>query len=385
MNSKVERYAIGVKGGYGLTNFGDDALLVALYPRLRRIVDKKEMVLFCPAARYIQKQVGDVVAIASARHVVHCETLIYGGGTQFYDFSITHSGSLAAMRRFVHRASNPRTLVGRIRSRLSPVQDFTKAMPDEFQKVVALGVGLGPFEGDSNRLRVAQEMVACAAFVSVRDGVSLRYCREWGREEIHEGADLCFLPGAFQIPAASSRSSPESIGIIVRDWIYSRSTRGLLKQMRIATEKLRNLGFRVIFVVFAKERDKDWLATLKAWGERACVWDPHSQSIDQFLQVLNQFDILVSSRYHGAVFGAILGKPVVTISLEPKLATVGELLNEGGLAWDEPFDAGDLVSQIDTLTTEFRHRQCVLKSLSEMEGARALEMVELALEKLSHQ
>ena len=64
-----------------------------------------------------------------------------------------------------------------------------------------------------------------------------------------------------------------------------------------------------------------------------------------------EFDSLISARYHGAIFGAILGKPVICIDIEPKLRLVSEFL--AGLLWPQPFDEEECLSLIRRVFGEY--------------------------------
>src|SRR5262249_13101907 len=92
--------------------------------------------------------------------------------------------------------------------------------------------------------------------------------------------------------------------------------------------------------------------------ESVTVWNPGSQTIADFLGILNGFDCLLTARFHGALFAALLGKPTVCIEIEPKLRLVSELLGCG--LWRQPFQEAECLALLDTLFQNYDSQQATL-------------------------
>jgi polysaccharide pyruvyl transferase WcaK-like protein len=87
------------------------------------------------------------------------------------------------------------------------------------------------------------------------------------------------------------------------------------------------------------------------------IWQPNlNHNISEFIEGLLNYDIIISSRYHGIVFSAVQGIPSIAIEIEPKLKIAAQTLQPGCLLWKQPFDATELLSHITTILNDYQAR-----------------------------
>jgi hypothetical protein len=119
-----------IKGAYGTGNFGDDALFDVIH---RALPKNASIAVIAKNASYLEKTYNNVIVFLPTDNVhIHCDTLLYGGGTQFYSFSKTSSTWHKIKYHLMHPTYIPNKLLNRL-------------LKISFNKKVGLGLGLGPF------------------------------------------------------------------------------------------------------------------------------------------------------------------------------------------------------------------------------------------------
>jgi len=335
-----------IRGAYGEGNFGDDVLMVACHGLLRRIYAADE-IAFRFASQPSESERAYVERLLPGINIIRfeadasAELVVWGGGTQFYSFSGTRT-----VTPFYRKA---------LAGLLDPKKAYNYLVRKTFngkynsrQRFAALGVGIGPFVSGSAEEGYTRDLFSCMDFVAVRDDDSMRLCQTWNVTKAALRSDLCFLPGVWwpeQIQAIGSSCQERQIGIIVRDWPHDAAGAAYDAPLLSAVGNLRKAGYAVSFIIFRADGDSGWVKTLNANGESFLSWKPASQSIADFLGMLNGFDCFLTARYHGALFGALLGKSVICIEVEPKLRLVSELL--GCHLWKQPFEASNCIALIE--------------------------------------
>jgi polysaccharide pyruvyl transferase WcaK-like protein len=306
------------------------------------------------------------------------EVVVWGGGTQFYSFPKTRTAS-----PFYRKA---------LAGLLDPAKTYNYFLKRAFggkfnsrQRFAALGVGVGPFVPGSAEEGYTRNLFSKMDFASVRDDDSMSLCRAWEVSAARQHADLCFLPGAWwpskPTPAAAPSTS-RRVGIIVRDWPHDSAGGAYEQPLASVAESLRERGYTVTYILFRHGGDRGWRTSLEERGESILAWNPEQQTIAQFLAMLSQFDLLLTARYHGALFGALLGIPVVCVEIEPKLKLVSELLTVP--LWARPFDADKCVTLIDQTFQEWPQVRTRMSRVVDAQRELASRMTTEFLEFLAH-
>ena len=134
-------------------------------------------------------------------------------------------------------------------------------------------------------------------------------------------------------PKAINKSKRKKIGLIVRDWVWEETGRAYIEPLKKLYDNNSDFDFQ--YIVFAPFKDPKWMDDLK--DSNVLFWNPEKDTIHGFLECLNEFDAFVSARFHGAIIGALLSKPVICIEIEPKLRILTEDIPEL-LLWEKPFN-----------------------------------------------
>lgn len=171
--------------------------------------------------------------------------------------------------------------------------------------------------------------------VYVRDKFSYEFSKEIN-QNTYLATDICFLPNILNFtPYFNKSNEVKRIGIIVRDWEFSKEGNLYFERVLEEADKLISDSYVLDFILFRDEPMCE--LQLNNTNHRIIKWNPDTQNLDDFLRVLSNYDLFVSSRFHGVIFGALLNIPSIAIEIEPKLRVTKELLDNGVSIWEQPF------------------------------------------------
>lgn len=338
---------IAIKGAYGRGNFGDDMLMLATYKIVRKVFDSASIILICPESNFIRKMIPNAKLVSEIRYE-EADIFIYGGGTQFYSFPLTNRKNARFLLRYiVNYLKNLDYLIKKI------IYIFYKLLfPKKINtKVVAIGVGLGPFIDNSSRFFKSKKIFKAMDYIAVRDIQSYELCKEWACTNLYLRSDLCYLPDLLKeyvcnVGIKNKLEKLKRVGIIVRDWPHTNEGNCYAEPLFKVVDELRSVGKEVEFILFHQTSDKQWIKRLKDRHEPFIAWNPEHEDISCFITRLSTYDVFITARYHGAVFASILGKPVVCIEIEQKLRLVADLFGCGARLWRYPFNTLDCLEYI---------------------------------------
>ncbi|MCF6405367.1 polysaccharide pyruvyl transferase family protein [Chitinophaga filiformis] len=336
------RKNVVVKGAYGEANFGDDALMCTI-ENFFLTNDLRLNVDFCGSSSDYCKRLlrkSGYVDLNDNKKTT-ADVLIYGGGTQFFLFN-SNKGGFYLKLFWKLLTANPGMLIKKIKSKF-----FGKTLVSA-KKSVGLGLGLGPFNPENNKIEDVKNLVGQMDMLYVRDATSLSYCKDWGYEDVNEGADICY--SSFLNYDKSIRSNGtgnhngqkrKKIGVIVRDWNYENGGNAYQDTLLRMIDTNNDPQYEFTFIIFSSLRDVEWKKIISARRYPCLEWDPFQHGIEHFMDKLNAFDGFITARYHGGVMASVLNKPVVCIGIEPKLGILSRQV-KGFRLWDMPFRADDL-------------------------------------------
>lgn len=318
---------ITIKGAYGETNFGDDLLMCVFENYFSKEFPDAKLIFEGEIAEYPSKLLKMATYNKKEENI---SWIVYGGGTQFFSFG-KKKNYFKILKTIL---KNPSILKNKIFGKENIEQkDINTAF---------LGFGLGPFDGNKKAELNAQHKLSSASFIGVRDYVSKQFCDDWNLS-CHLGADVVFSSYFSDFINNINKNDKKTegnkkIGLIVRDWDWEASGKKYIDTLiRFYNENKTSGNYKII--VYAPDRDKEWMKLLK--DEEILIWDPYKHTIKDFLNELNEFDAFISARYHGAIIGALLGKPVICVEIEPKLKILTEQVPQFRL-WKKPFDINEL-------------------------------------------
>lgn len=355
---------IQIEGAFGESNFGDDLLLFATLNMIKQVWNDG---FFLVNARdnsvsgdYLDMFPGvDGVARGIDRYLVRPDILIYAGGTQFYSYpkiadSVQHD-TTGILYRLVRK--------------------FGKVLRRP-KKVAFLGIGIGPFL-DGNEL-ASRNVIDKNSFKSVRDINSVGYLNKWGIRDYVVGSDICFIRKSwieeFSVHYKSANSGVENIGIVVRDFNYDLPGRTYLSGLLEFAERVSNENISVVFFAFSKLKDKNCIDLLQKKGLHVHVWDGNMNEFRGYLEKISSCDFLISARYHGVVFAAMLGLPSIGVALDPKISMLCNELGLGAGLWSDPFDVSALYTSFHEICARYESARVSLNVNTELLEQRSISM-----------
>ena len=377
---KEQTKTIVIKGGYGCGNFGDDALMLAAHEIVKRIFDSESIIFVCRDSDYIQKIIpGAKVFQQNSMEAKNADIIVYGGGTQFYSFPLTSKiGVWLLFSRIMRNVIRPIRLGQKVFQKITE----TSLLSSNVRGIaIAIGIGLGPFIENCKHMHRIKELFTHMDYVAVRDYDSYNLCKQWGLHNVSLRADLCYLPGLWNVEAPESnkvntKGEIRRIGVIPRDWPHTAEGDSYVDPLSQVVHELRVAGKKVEFISFASMSDNEWAKRLKNKDEQFKAWNPEKCTISEFMELLSGYDAFITARYHGVIFASILGKPVVCIEVEQKLRLVSDLFDNGACLWTYPFSASKCLKHISNLEGDYSIAVGSLARIVREQGALVEKMID---------
>lgn len=359
---------IVIKGGYGLRNFGDDALMYYLIKSIEHKFPNMTIALECTKAEYITTWLPSITF--AQPYQVADKAYIYGGGTLYYSFpKKIKAKSLGQKIKLA--ITSPTLVVNKVLAKSRQ----TKLANSSVKKIM-LGLGFGPFHLQNAQYDQAIIDVKNTDVVCVRDSKSFDFVSTHKASAFH-GTDICFAKGVVNNSIDNSSDKVSNIGVIIRDWNYGTEEDDYKSNLLEAVSLLRASDYQVQFIVFSDLRDSDWLNTLKSINEDILVWNPDIDTIENFMDTLSSFDLFISARFHGVIFSTLLNKPAISIAIEPKLELVKE--NAVCKVWHPMNDNKEkLVNFVDEYNAEYEKSVIDCQNLVAEKSKLYTEMLDFA-------
>lgn len=312
----MSKYYLEIEGAFGEKNFGDDALLMVLHREISKYIPPNQVIVRTKVGAYSSNFEylcpGSPIYIPGQIRGVTATHRVYGGGTQFFEFAADQN-LLQKFKRYGRRIPGIifRKFVNRIFPSRTPIQNLHY-----------LGIGLGPFKNNVVPQQIADNL-NLASSLSVRDSTSSNFLEAMSADYIR-GADICFLED-YAGDSFSKSNDTNNVLIIFRDWDFDDS----FSDMENTIQNLKkNTRYDYKFALIGK--DDNWRKKFDQLGISYYCYEPGPGKIDDFIDHMKSFDVVVSARYHGLIYAALLGIPAIAIELEPKLSVAASDLKLSG-------------------------------------------------------
>lgn len=345
---------IVIRGGYGFGNFGDDALMYTITTEFQEV--SQEIILLCQSASYINKILPEikVVDYHKLKEPIYSTLLVYGGGTQFYHFKKNKIN-----KGLINKILNPKYIKSYINKRIlkKKIIENKFQISNYAQNIALVGVGVGPFDVENSSVeKQTADLFSKSKFIGVRDAFAMNKAKEWGVKNPILSPDICYsFKSKFLETYTNNSDGIKKIGVIVRDWNYANGGGEYYEKLQEASEKLKNDGYLVTYILFDTQSDPYWYS--KKDELNMIVWNPEKDTFDSFLEKISEFDLFVTARFHGAIFASLLQTPFITIEVEQKLKFIAETYNQSSYCWEKPFDLEDLYSKINLINENYNERK----------------------------
>lgn len=338
-------------GYYGKGNFGDDVLFKVTYNFVRQWQPNAEINVLCDEYKehYLPKLIEEDIRIIEPGNREHFDVIIHGGGGTLFDFK--EYGFMDYMINTFIKVigfSNYQKLESLIRN-------MTNKKNISSTKRYGFGIGVGTYTKSSKKLKYNIPTLLDFDSLAVRDTLSIENLQKLGLgKNIQLGSDLAFLDH-FWIPKNIKTPSPaqgkKRIGLILRDW-DSNDDGNYLNTIDMMLKTLSE-KYEFSFFVLDKRSDKEVINISSNYT--TYIWDPMNIKFTDYCETLANQDLVITSRAHGAICGAILGVPSILIEIEPKLKTIHSLLpNATSLIDLESMNLEKIIEKIENLSRSER-------------------------------
>lgn len=288
-----------VLGAYGQDNVGDEALLKSVLDNLK-LEDYSNIYVNSMDPTLTSKIFGVKAFYTGFLHTIipflKSNIIIYGGGTILVELRMTqYIKSLPLIRSFLLNFFG--TLLGK--------------------KVIYLGIGAEEVSNNLSRWL----MKNCIRFCSkcfVRDQKSFDILSKYDKSKVILTSDLVFA-----IPKVERENFPSKKRILVLplyriinfETYYAKYLETLIE---FANEAVDN-GYQVEFFPMRvheidPKNDAQILKDIQRKTKSEVIFNYEKYSIDEFIRYISNFDLVISSRFHGLIFGIIENIPVISLS-----------------------------------------------------------------------
>ena len=307
-------------GYYGKENFGDDVLFKITYNIVSQWQPNANISVLCEPRDnyYFSNLIGKDIRVIHHGAKEYFDVIIHGGGGTFFDFNESSLSNLF-INNFIKTIG-----FSTYKKVDSLIRKITHKEGISCDTRYGLGIGVGTYTESSEKLKYNIPTLLDFDCLIVRDKLSIKNLNTMSiTENIKLGSDLAFLNN-FWLPKNIYNNTQtqeiKNIGIILRDWSKDKD---YLKKIKHILKPLSK-KYELTLFIFDKTED---LETIDMFSDYATlIWDSMSIKFDDYCQRLASQDILITSRAHGAICGAVLGVPSIIIEIEPKLQTIHSLL-----------------------------------------------------------
>ncbi len=317
---------IAITGFYGKGNFGDDVLFKVTYNLVRQYYPEADISAICDryGDDYLPRLIGRDIRVIEASSGERFDLIVHGGGGTFFDF--THYGwkerginlAIKLMGYGLYA-----TLITAVRRLLG--KELVSAA-----KRYGFGIGVGTYTPDSAKLKYNIPVLTTFDLLATRDPQSIANLEKLGIDiPVKLGSDLAFLRRLWAPSPLPYRGEREKrkIGLILRDW-HKGELRDYLGMLNPLMERLEKEYDTTLFI-FDEREDSALIAMSERYSRM--IWEPMRVDFAEYCLALADQDILITSRAHGAMCGALLGVASIIIEIEPKLRTIHEMLPNASL------------------------------------------------------
>jgi polysaccharide pyruvyl transferase CsaB len=313
-NRAKERNLIVISGYYGFDNLGDEAILEELINELNGACDDSELVVLSHSPEQTSQTFG-VRSISRWSLVGFCKVVkraklfISGGGSLFQETKnlntvLFYGGQIVLAR-----------LLG--------------------ASVLIYAQGLGPFRSALAKL-ITKIACSAASMVTVRDQLSKQTLDQWGLSAL-ETADpvWCLEPTLSTASLKQPHGNGITVGLSLRPWpLFTTQTSELLadslqqslpRDSQLLLMPLQDHMDRPVLEKFAVDCDRIGLPTTLL--ESRLLERP-----SQWLSLIDKLDLLIGMRLHALIMALRMGKPVIGINYDQKVAQILQVFEQPALS-----------------------------------------------------
>lgn len=319
-----------ISGYYGFANAGDEAMLTAIVESLRQVEQNVELTVLSgnpedTASKHQLRSVYRFNPFSVSKAIFDAELLISGGGSLLQD--VTSKRSLLYYLSII--------ALGKM---------FGK-------KVMLFAQGIGPVQKSWTR-KLTSIVCNMADVITVRDKESAAELEDMGvdNEKITLTADsvlslrpISKIEGKLLLENVGIDLSKPIIGLSVRPW--SGDSKCFQTLASAASELQKKYNAQLILLPL--QHSVDVKACEKLNQALTCKKDvfllQDKYNTEEFLSIIGNFDLLIGMRLHALVFAAVMQKPLLAISYDPKVDSFVNAIGSRPVGTVEELDKENII------------------------------------------
>lgn len=312
-----------IQGYYGFSNLGDDILLLVAYGWVKELFPYAEIVVFAnnPDTKqnlYISKLLNSKTRTINYSAQEHFDLIVHGGGGIHYDFE-RGSVSYLLFNSFIRTIGAHLFLKAfKFYKRIKGKENITAG------NRIGIGIGVGLFTSSSKKFYSNIPILGDYDYLLVRDAASVERARSINKKvRVTQSSDLAFATDYWHtILKPKVEGNTLRLGFVLRSWKYSDNH--ICEVIQIASN-LASQGIQITFYSFDVEHDRESLKLIGS-QHRVIIWEPEMVEVEDFFLEFQSEDLIITSRFHGAILASTFGVSSICLVIEPKLASVKEIL-----------------------------------------------------------
>jgi len=269
--------------------------------------------------KYINSILRQEVKIIDWTYRGHFDLIFHGGGGVYFDNKkgpVLYNAINRIIKWFGINSINKLDLIIR--------QITGKQQRIKYERKIGVGIGVGPFHRSSKLFYQKVAELGSFSYMNVRDQFSYDLLSSLKfKQKLNISTDLSFhteLWITHQTIAPINRDRSK-IGIILK----GRTEKIHIHYKNLAKD-LENQGITVQFFAFDENYDLDYIDRMKPEYD-VNIWEPHKNTIDEYMKELWTCSICITDRAHGAMLGAIGNVIPLIIRTSRKSDQVQNILN----------------------------------------------------------
>jgi len=345
-----------LQGYYGFGNLGDDILLKVTHDFINKAAPQASIFVLNNASEnqsgYMRSLMNEKVEVVDYKTRQHFDLIVHGGGGVHYDFD-AGNWKYGILNRLINGMGIQAFLQGfRAYKRLKNAEQITT----NFR--MGLGIGVGTFTQSSKKYYSNLPILGDYDYLLVRDEGSVKEVKKINkRVDVRHSTDLAFLTGYWKPQVNRIKKNGFEIGVVLRQWKYDHEH--ILEVVK-AMKTLQKQGIGVKFFSFEKPYDQPYISLVQNSFEVHC-WNPLIQSFSDFFNIFGNTDLILTTRFHGAILASAFSIPSVFIQIEPKLDKLSQILPTSTFG----LPIGSTSDQIERSLLEIVHNIAEQRSASE--------------------
>ena len=291
MKKRFKKIIFFVKGYYGYNNIGDEILLRAILENLKKYFPTSK-VKFVYKNKEQAKKLNIPVVENYKQDIKNSDVILFGGGTQFSDIDGTQAKNLFHNLKLIF---------------------YSKILG---KKIICLGVGVGPINNVLSKIIISLSLML-TDLILVRDQNSFSVLKKMKLSQktiITYDLALSYI----KLKNMRTKAKIKKIGVNLIDLDGDSFLNGIIDNLNNLMED-RNLNF---YLFSAEKSQENYLYLIKEKLNENIEIINYQENIESYLEMIKDFDIIISTKLHPLIFSLAFSIPCIAISYQGKVSSI---------------------------------------------------------------